>query len=279
MSALRYRSVLTIALAGLFSASLLAQQTAAPAEGARGQGQAAQGAGRGGGGGRAGGGGRGGFGGTVDPDDMTGFVQIFDGQSLQGWDGDPSFWRAEDGLIVGESTPENRVERNTFLIWRGGVVRDFELKIDFRINGTNSGIQYRSIELPEVGPWVLNGYQADLDFVNQFTGNTHSEGRGRFFLAQRGNVVRGAADGTRKQVGTVGDPDALKGYVNINGWNTYHIIARGRTLIQLINGHLMSVFLDEDTTNFAAEGVLGLQMHVGEPFRVEYRNVWLKQID
>lgn len=275
----RHVSALATAVALSFTASLVAQQPAAPAGG--GQGQAAQGqaqGGRGAGAGRGGGGG--GFGrGAVEPDDNTGFVEIFNGQSLDGWDGDPRYWRVEDGLIVGESTPENRVERNTFLIWRGGEVGDFELKLDFRINGTNSGIQYRSIEMPESGQWVLNGYQADLDFVNQFTGNTHSEGRGRFFLAQRGTVVRGAEDGTRKQVGTIGDATALKGFVNINGWNTYHIIARGRTIIQLVNGQLMSVFLDEDATNYAPTGVVGLQMHTGEPFRVEYRNILLKQIE
>jgi hypothetical protein len=240
----------------------------APAPGGRGQGgPGAGGAGRGGGMGR----------GAAVPDDTTGFTEIFDGKTLTGWEGDPGFWRAENGTIVGESTPANRVAQNSFLIWRGGTVRDFELKLDFRINGTNSGIQYRSMQMP-TGKWVLNGYQADLDFVNQFTGNTHSEGRGRFFLAQRGNIVRGTDGGGLKQVGTIDDPNSLKGSVNINGWNTYHIIARGQVILQLLNGRLMSAFIDEDTVNGAAEGLLGLQMHVGEPFKVEYRNLWLKQV-
>ena len=77
---------------------------------------------------------------------------------------------------------------------------------------------------------------------------------------------------------TIGDGAALKGYVNINGWNQYHIIARGPVILHLINGHLMAVFIDEDTTNAMPEGLIGLQMHVGEPFKVEYRNVWLKKI-
>jgi len=210
--------------------------------------------------------------------DEPGFEAIFDGRTLSGWEGDPRYWRVEGGAIVGQSTPENRVEQNTFLVWRGGRVRDFELKIDFRINGTNSGVQYRSVELTDVGKWVMSGYQADMDFANQFTGNIHNERGARFFLSQRGNVVRGVDGGGRKQIGTIGDPDALKAAIKVNDWNTYHIIARGQTILQLVNGRLTSVFIDEDATNFAAEGLLGLQMHVGEPFKVEYKNIWLKQL-
>jgi hypothetical protein len=112
---------------------------------------------------------------AYEPDDSTGFVPIFDGKTLNGWDGDMTFWRAEDGKIVGETTPEKVVKVNNFLIWRGGVVKDFELKVEFKLSGTNSGIQYRSVELPEVGKWVLKGYQADMEFRNGYTGNLHEE--------------------------------------------------------------------------------------------------------
>ena len=190
----------------------------------------------------------------------------------------PTFWRAENGAIVGESTPEKRVAENSFLIWRGGTVADFELKIDFRINGTNSGVQYRSKERPDVGKWVLQGYQADMDFGNQFTGNVHDERGPRFFLARRGNVVRGVDGGGKKQVGALETADALKAYVKVNDWNQLHVVARGWTLMHFINGHLMAVFIDEDATNRMAEGLLGLQMHVGDPFKVEYRNIWLKKL-
>jgi hypothetical protein len=251
----------------------VAEPQGPPAEvGAGRQGQAGQP------GGRAGGrGGRGGMMAAPVPDDMTGFVPIFDGQSLAGWDGDLKFWRAEGGAIIGESTPANVVEQNSFLIWRGGTVRDFELKIDVRINATNSGIQYRSKLVPEAGPFVLQGYQADIDFANQFTGNIHDERGPRFFLSQRGNVVRGVDGGAKKLVGTIDNSDALRAVVNVNGWNQYHVIARGSTLLHFVNGRLMAVFLDDDAANRLTEGVIGLQMHVGDPFKVEYRNIWLKQ--
>jgi hypothetical protein len=74
-----------------------------------------------------------------------GFKSIFDGRTLQGWDGDPVYWRVENGCIVGEITPETIVKRNTFLIWRGGAPKDFELKVEYRISAQgNSGINYRS---------------------------------------------------------------------------------------------------------------------------------------
>ncbi len=216
----------------------------------------------------------------TEPDDNAGFVPIFDGKTLNGWDGDPRFWRVENGEIVGETTPEKVVTLNNFLIWRGGTVRDFELKVEFRITGTNSGIQYRSVELPEVGKWVLKGYQADIDFAGGVLGNVHEErGRtGHVVLSRRGQVTR-VVDGPQfKVIGTIGDPTLLRGAVNTGGWNQYHIIARGPVLIQLINGQLIAVALDEDSKNFVAEGLLGFQMHTGPPFKVQYRNILYRKL-
>ena len=220
----------------------------------------------------------------TQPDDNTGFVSIFDGKTLNGWDGDTQFWRVENGEIIGETTPEKVMKQNSFLIWRGGTVKDFELKVEFRMNGTNSGIQYRSSELPNVGKWVLKGYQADLDFTEGYLGNVHDErgraptGEGHAVLSRRGEITR-AVDGPKyKVIGTIGDPTFLRGVMNVNGWNQYHIIARGRVLIQLVNGQLMAIAIDEDTKHFAPEGLLGFQMHTGPPFKMEYRNVMLKQI-
>jgi hypothetical protein len=220
----------------------------------------------------------------TEPDDATGFVSIFDGKTLTGWDGDSRFWRVENGEIVGETTPEKVVTQNNFLIWRGGTVRDFELKVEFRMNGTNSGIQYRSTELPALGKWVLKGYQADMDFTEGYLGNVHDErgraptGEGHVVLSRRGQVTR-IVDGPKyKVVGTIGDSTLLRGVMNVNGWNQYHIIARGPVLMQLINGQLMAVALDEDARHFTAEGLLGFQMHVGPPFKIQYRNVLLRKL-
>jgi hypothetical protein len=220
----------------------------------------------------------------TEPDDNAGFTAIFDGKTLNGWDGDPRYWRVENGAIVGETTPDRVVTLNNFLIWRGGRLKDFELKVEFRMNGTNSGIQYRSTELPNIGKWVLKGYQADMDFTEGYVGNVHDErgraptGEGHVVLSRRGQVTR-IVDGPKyKVVGTIGDATLLRGVMNVNGWNQYHIIARGPVLMQLINGQLMAVALDEDSQHAVSEGVLGFQMHVGPPFKIEFRNVLYKKI-
>jgi hypothetical protein len=231
--------------------------------------------------------GRGGLAGLfpeTEPDDAAGFVPIFDGKTLNGWDGDTTFWRAENGVIVGETTPEKVVKVNNFLIWRGGTVKDFELKVEFRMSGTNSGIQYRSTEMPSIGKWVLKGYQADMDFTENFVGNIHDErgrsgtGEGHVVLSPRGQVTR-IVDGPKyKVVGKIADPTLLRGVMNVNGWNRYHIIARGPVILQFMNSQLMSVAIDEDGKNAVPEGVLGFQMHTGPPFKIEYRNVMYRKL-
>jgi hypothetical protein len=221
---------------------------------------------------------------ATDPDDTAGFTSIFNGTSLDGWDGDARFWRVENGVIVGETTPEKVVTLNNFLIWRGGTVRDFELKVEFRLSGTNSGIQFRSTEMPAIGRWVLKGYQADLDFTQGYVGNVHDErgrsgtGEGHVILSPRGMVTR-IVDGPKyKAVGTIGDPTLLRGAMNVNGWNRYHIIARGPVIMQFLNNQLMSIAIDEDSAHAVPEGVLGFQMHTGPPFKIEYRNVFLRKL-
>ena len=231
-------------------------------------------------GGQQGRGGRGGRGGgrpAPVPDDMAGFESIFDGKTMNNWDGDPTYWRAEEGALVGESTPEKPVKQNTFVIWRGGTPKDFELKLEFRINSTNSGIQYRSVALPDVGQWVLKGYQADIDIANNFTGMLYEE-RGRGFLAPRGQFNRLAAGRVVKAVGSLGDSEAMKAHIKVNDWNLFHIIARGNTLIHVMNGVVMSILIDEDQEGRAMEGLLGMQMHVGPPMKVEFRNILLRRL-
>ncbi len=216
-------------------------------------------------------------------DDSVGFVPIFDGKTLKGWDGDPTFWRVENGEIIGETTTEKVVKLNNFLIWRVGKVKDFEVKFDYKMNGTNSGFQYRSTEMPELGKWILKGYQADFEHSNGYTGNVHEErGRqGHVVLSKRGEVTR-AITGPNgleyKIIGHIGESNALKGAVKADDWNTYHIIARGPVMMQFINGQLMSIAIDEDQKNFVAKGLLGFQMHSGPPFKVQFKNILYKKL-
>ena len=214
-------------------------------------------------------------------DDHAGFQSIFDGTSLKGWDGDPSFWRAENGVIVGQSTEQNPIKQNTFLIWRGGEPADFELKVEFRVDATNSGVQFRSVQLPpgpDIGKWVMKGYQADIDFANQFTGQIYEE-RGRGFLAMRGQAVYVPDGGRPRVIGNLQQsPDELKAIIKVNGWNQVHLIARGNALIQILNGAVTSIVVDDDSKNRALGGLLGFQLHVGPPMKAEFRNIWLKRL-
>lgn len=214
------------------------------------------------------------------PDSTKGFVAIFDGKTLNHWDGDPALWRVEAGTIIGETTPDKRLTQNSFLIWRGGTTRDFEFKVDYRMTpNANSGVQYRSVVVPNLGQWVLKGYQADLDGADQYTGQIYEE-RGRGFLAVRGSFVRmgGAAGGGKQPIGSFGEDGALKALLKPNDWNSLHIIARGNLIIQLVNGRVMSALLDEDEQGRALEGALGLQIHAGQPMRIEFRNAWFKPL-
>src|SRR5262245_2286044 len=115
-------------------------------------------------------------------DDEAGFVKIFNGKDLTGWDGDPRFWSVTDGCIVGETTADNPTKGNTFLIWRQGPVDDFVLRTSFKLAAHNSGIQYRSKELDK---WVMGGYQADFEEGETYSGILYEE-RGRGILALRG---------------------------------------------------------------------------------------------
>jgi hypothetical protein len=213
--------------------------------------------------------------------DHAGFESIFDGSSMKNWDGDPAFWRAVNGVLTGQSSAENPVKQNTFLIWRGGAPKDFELKLEYRLDATNSGVQIRSVQLPagpDVGKWVMKGYQADIDAENQYTGQIYEE-RGRGFLAMRGQASF-IPDGARpKVIGNLQQtPDELKALIKTGDWNQIHLIARGSTIIQILNGAVMSMVVDDDLKNRQLGGLLGFQMHVGAPMKVEFRNIWLKTL-
>jgi len=163
-----------------------------------------------------------------------GFVSLFNGEDLTLWDGDPRLWSVADGAIRGQTTAENPAKGNTFLIWRGGRVRDFVLKIKFRIENGNSGIQYRS---KEVDKWVISGYQAEV--VNsRGVGFLYHE-KGRAGLVNVGDMVEIDAQGNKTVVGKVADLEQLRaaGYYADQQWNEYTIIARGNHLMHYLNGH------------------------------------------
>lgn len=218
------------------------------------------------------------------------FVSIFNGENLDGWEGDPSYWRVEDGTLVGEVTPETLLKSNTFIIWQGGEPADFELKGEFKITEAgNSGINYRSDLFTEV-PFALRGYQADIDGKNSYTGQNYEE-RKRTTLAYRGQSttiqaregelkdnVKGNAWLGLEVTEPLGDIDSLKTLIHAEDWNSFLLVIQGNKLQHYINGVLMSEVIDEDTVNRKMEGLLGIQVHVGPPMKVQYRDLEMKEL-
>ena len=227
--------------------------------------------------------------------DEKGFVNIFDGKTLNKWEGDPTYWRVENGNLVGEITPQTLLKTNSFIMWKGGKPADFELKGDVNITEKgNSGINYRSEKLTDV-PYALKGYQADIDGANRYTGQNYEE-RGRTTLAYRGQItninpqsgsmkpdeirakVKNNAWSDLKVTGSLGSSDSLKTKIKNQDWNSFHLIIKGNRLQHFINGILMSDVIDNDVVNGKSKGILGVQVHVGPPMKVQYRNLRLKQL-
>jgi hypothetical protein len=296
--------VFVVALIRIFTAShVAAQQT--PSAGQTGPSGAAGAGARGGGGA---------FGmpqpDPIDFNNHDGWTQIFDGKTLNGWDGTPDVWHVEDGAIVGESSPEHP-SGTTNIIWRGGEPSNFELKVEMKLEGTgaNGGIQYRSLNVPPGPPpqipadrlaqltdeqrqqvrqmqalgqkyakWNVNGYQADFDYANTYTGQLYEQGSPRRIIAWRGQVVEAEQGKKPRLLATLANSDELKSFIKPGDWNQYEVIADGRTLTHILNGHVMSVLVDTDPTFSQAKGLIAFEIEGGGVVKISHRNIWLKKL-
>ncbi len=230
----------------------------------------------------------------MDFSDHVGYVPLFDGVSLKGWDGHSKFWRVEDGCIVGESTRENP-SGNTYLVYRDMKAKDFTLKFEMKIIGKGgSGFQYRSQTgipwlttiRPEVvsntGPvnldWMMTGPQADFWPSQIYTGQFYSENTPMRIIAWRGQVVESYGVTSKRLMGTIGDRKALGDLVKIDDWNQYVVIARGGTFIHIVNGQLMAVLVDDDPTSSNNEpGLFGIEIE--SITKLFVRNIWVKKLN
>jgi hypothetical protein len=224
--------------------------------------------------------------------DNGGFVPIFDGKTLDHWKGDSTYWRVEDGCLVGVVTPETLLKRNSFIVWQGEMPENFEIKVEYKVSDRgNSGINYRS-EAIEGQPYALRGYQADLNGPNEYTGSNYEERR-RTTLASRGQIVVlppvPATDSLQEHIkdnqwipkiatGSLGDPAVLMAAIKVDDWNEYHLVVKGNRMLHYVNGVLMSDVTDNDTVNRRFMGLLGVQVHVGPPMRIAYRDFRLKKL-
>jgi len=201
-----------------------------------------------------------------------GFVSMFNGKDLTGWEGKPGGWWVEDGTITGQSTPEKPCTAAHYLMWRGGEPADFELRLEYRLVGGNSGIQFRSREIPN---WDTRGYQADMEAGEQWSGALFEHARGG--IAMRGTKVVIDEKGN-KQVTTFADPAELQKKIKADDWNDYRIVAKGSRITLEINGVLMAEADDHQEGQAARKGVIALQMHPGPPMKVQFRNLRIKNM-
>jgi type 1 glutamine amidotransferase len=211
----------------------------------------------------------------VAPGIEPGFKSLFNGKDLSGWRGNPRLWFVKDGAITGQTTEQNRISENNFLIWTGGDVKDFELRLKFRIEGGNSGIYFHSKERTDMGPEALVGPQADFSADGRWTG-VLMEYTLRNILAERGQKVRIDKTGKKEVIGSVGDPTKLLKLVKGEQWNDYTVITnKGHTVLK-INGAVMCEIEDNDSKRVPS-GRLALQVHQGPPMLVQFKDIRLRQ--
>jgi hypothetical protein len=245
----------------------------------------------------------------IDFNEHDGWTSLFDGKTLAGWSGD-SKWKVEDGAITIESTCE-KPTGTVYLVWQGGEAADFELKLEMKGTGNiNGGVQYRGwiAPLPQRGgppagnrggrgpegpcpsgeprgtppdpkseqQWNMWGAQYDFDAANRYTGQYYEQSTGRGIVAWKGQAVRTEPGKGTRLVATLGEPGVIDTYYKPNEWNELHIIAIGNQMTHLLNGHAISILVDEDAANFHKGGKIGIEVEAtGKLFT---RNIWLKKL-
>ena len=198
---------------------------------------------------------------------------LFNGKDLTGWDGDPRLWSVVDGVLVGETDKADRnVKANTFLIWKGGELEDFDFELTARVKGNNSGVQYRSKVL-DAAKWSVGGYQMDLHPKQEFVAMLYEE-KGRGISCQRGQKVVLEKGKKPKVTGKLPLPA-----VKLEDWNTYRIEARGNVVKHFVNGELAAEIVDNDPEKRSLKGVLALQLHAGPAMKVEVKEISLKKVE
>ncbi len=198
--------------------------------------------------------------------------------------------------MVGE-TFADKPRGNNYIVYRGEKTRDFDLKLQMKIEkGGGGGIQYRSVtgvpwtrrqpagQPPYDLKFMMTGPQADFWFPvsarsASYSGQWYSENTMQGILAYRGQVTQALPGQGNRLVANIGDKQALGGFVKVNEWNDYEIIARGGVMMHIMNGQLMAVFID-DTKDSANNqpGLIGFEIE-SQPCNISVRDIWLRKFD
>jgi len=196
-------------------------------------------------------------------------IVLFNGIDLNNWSGDMRIWSVEDGVIVGRTTDDVKIEKNTFLIY-DTEFSDFELRMKYKIIGGNSGIQYRAKVLDK-DAFVVGGYQADMEAGIQYSGILYEE-NGRGILAKRGEQLVIAEDGEKK-VTQFEKSENIQSIINQDQWNSYRIVAKGNHLQHFINDVKTVDVEDNEMNKKSGEGIIALQVHRGPNMVVYFKDI------
>ena len=209
---------------------------------------------------------------TLTAQAEEGFRSLFNGKDLAGWDGNSELWSVEDGCITGKTTGPEQLTYNQFIIWRGGVLKNFELRAQVKLAGSNSGIQYRSREFPDTGKWSIGGYQCDIHPTTVNNAMVFGEKAGGI-LVRNGQSVVIEPEGKRW---LTAEHEPVT--VDMAEWHEYAIIARGNHLVHKIDGRVTADLIDFSNKTFAPEGLLAFQLHRGPAMKVQIKDVLLKEL-
>lgn len=197
-----------------------------------------------------------------------GFVPLFNGKDLSGWQAGPgNAWVVEDGVIELKNREDGK-EHNADYLWTKEVYRNFILELEFKVpEQANSGIFLRTSDLKDP---VYTGLEVQVanSFGRDQLSRTGTAGALYDCQAPRKNAVRKPGEWNRVQIRCQG----------------------GRIAIVLNDEPIIDVDLDRWTEpqknpdgtknkftkamkDFARWGYIGLQDH-GRP--VWYRNIRIK---
>lgn len=210
-----------------------------------------------------------------------GFVKLFNGKDLTGWEGFADLWSVKDGAIVGQTKSDPKLTHNTFLGYTKQEFGDFDLRLSFRINSkwANSGIQFRSkmVEKGKMGP-IFAGYQGDMESGDSYTGMLYEE-RGRGIIGPRGHKTIIGADGKpTTEASDVAKSADVQASIKAGQWNEYRIVAKGNVIQLFINGLKSVELVDNQEAKAAKSGLIAFQLHVGQPMQVEFKDIRIKEL-
>ena len=212
------------------------------------------------------------YGSFVFADVEPGFVSLFNGKDLSGWESLPGAWEVKDGAI--RCTGNQKGSKN-WIIWRGGLLEDFELRLSFRFTSGNSGVQVRSKDLGEL---QVRGYQVEVAPAEKMGLWHHSLSpeKHRSHLATAGQKVAIAPDG-EKTAQLSAAASEVQAYFKEGDWNELVVTGRGPHLVQKINGVVFAELIDEEKAYAMRSGVLAFQDH-GKGTVVEFKDIRLKKL-